>query len=509
MNRFNTIIRSFILLLTVAFVSCDDTTGNLGGSLTDIYDTLDFEVVNFRASTESVAIDSILTRSANSYLGCVKDPETNSYVRCNYMTQFHCFDDYEFPEESDIVSRANGAVIADSCVVVISYNTFFGDSLATMRCTLHELAKPMKEGEAFYSSYSPIDNGYVRNEAGSLHISRTYSIADLRIDESKRKEAEFIPYLQIKLNQPYTDKDGNEYNNYGTYIMRKYYESKKNFHNSYTFINNVCPGFYIESTGGSGSMMNVYVTQMTVYFTYKSDGKNLNGVANFSGTSEVIQKTDVVQDKDAVKSIAEDSKDFTYLKTPAGIFTRVILPVDSIARDTLYKDRYVLRNDSLSTARMTIHRINNTDPSLRNLSIPKTLLAIPDTMKESFFMNNQVADYRKTFLVTYDSKSNSYTLGNIGGMITAMAVEKHSYITEYNKDKSESEKLTSEGYNKKFPNWNKFLLIPVTTEYTSAGNSNVLTSVKHDTSLTSTKLEGGVNNPGAIKLSVIYSKFQR
>ncbi len=104
----------------------------------------------------------------------------------------------------------------------------------------------------------------------------------------------------------------------------------------------------------------------------------------------------------------------------------------------------------------------------------------------SFLENDNIANYKTSFLASYASRNNTYTFSNIAGMITAM----------------KQKKGTS-------PNWNKAVIVPVTTTYTMVGTSSVLTRVVHDMSLTSTKLIGGSNNPyGGIKLNVVYSKFK-
>ena len=60
--------------------------------------------------------------------------------------------------------------------------------------------------------------------------------------------------------------------------------------------------------------------------------------------------------------------------------------------------------------------------------------------------------------------------------------------------------------NRRSPDWNKVVLIPVTVTYNSSGT---LTKVVHNMSLSSTKLIGGPDNPNEpIKLNVIYSRFK-
>ena len=54
-------------------------------------------------------------------------------------------------------------------------------------------------------------------------------------------------------------------------------------------------------------------------------------------------------------------------------------------------------------------------------------------------------------------------------------------------------------------NWNKVVIIPVTTSTMTISSSTYLTGIYHDLSIKSTKLVGGKT---PIKLTVVYSKFK-
>lgn len=53
------------------------------------------------------------------------------------------------------------------------------------------------------------------------------------------------------------------------------------------------------------------------------------------------------------------------------------------------------------------------------------------------------------------------------------------------------------------------LLVPVTANYTTYNSTAILSSVTPDTSLSTAKLVGGPNNPDAIEISVVYSRYTR
>jgi hypothetical protein len=185
----------------------------------------------------------------------------------------------------------------------------------------------------------------------------------------------------------------------------------------------------------------------------------------------------VVNDKEALKRLAADNT-CTYLKTPAGIFTEVTLPVDEI-----YNGH---ENDSINSAKVVFTCINNKVESDYSLSAPSTLLMIPLDSLHSFFDNEDIANYRTSFLATLNTSSNTYTFNNVSSLVKAMYANK----------------------NNGSANWNKAVLVPVQTTYSSLGNnSTVLTSVINDMAMSSTRLVGGSENTNSpIRISVVYSK---
>lgn len=475
------------MLASLIFVSCDDTTGDIGSSLIDNMDHLEVTTDTFTVSTRSIVADSVLSKNVTGYLGKVRDPETGAYLSSDFMTQFYTFEDFNLPKKDSIRSLKDGEVVADSCEIRLYYQNYYGDSLATMKLAAYELSKPMPESAKYYSNFDPQKEGYVRN--GGMTVNKMYTLADKNVDLKKRNESDYIPNICIRLDKEYTDKDGKKYNNFGTYILRKYYENPKNFKDAYTFIHNVVPGFYFKTKSGLGAMAYVYLSQLNVYFrhsykgTVTTDGAEKDtlytgtGMAAFPGTEEVLQTSHVENDKGTINTLASNDS-CTYIKSPAGIFTEMTLPVDEIVNNH--------ENDTINSAKVVLTRINNANHDNEyTLGIPQTLLMIPRSELYSFFEQNKVADYKTSFLAAFNSSSNTYSFNNIGSLIKHLSK---------NADRSKND-------------WNKVVIIPVTT--TTNSQTGELTNVTHDMSMTSTRLVGGSKNPyGDIKISVIYSKFK-
>lgn len=483
-----------LLFAAFALVACDDNTDTLGQSLISDLDNLEVSTDTFTVSTRSILADSVLSRNAMGYIGQVRDPETGAYIKSNFMTQFHTLENYEFPASNLIQSLgSNGEIQADSCNLILFYDTFYGDSLTPMRLSVKEMSVPMTEAEDYYSNYDPEDKGLVRSDG--VAENKVYTLSDRSLSASTRFSSSFTPSVTIPLDKEYTDTAGNTYNNYGSYIMRKYYEDPTYFKNSIRFINHVVPGFYIKSTGGLGSMANIYSTQLNVYFRYTESDTTAVGMASFAGTEEVLITSNVNNDKERLQELANDET-CTYLKTPAGIFTEVTLPVEEI-----YNGH---ETDSINSAKIYFTRINDNTSSEWNFPVPQTLLMVPKDDLQTFFANDEIADNRTSFLATYSSTYNRYTFSNISNLIKNMYQKKLAGTAS--------------------EDWNKVVLVPVTTTYysatssssyyyyyysTSSTSSQVLTKVVHDMSLGSTRLVGGANSAhGTPTISVVYSKFK-
>ncbi|MBR5689726.1 MAG: DUF4270 domain-containing protein, partial [Prevotella sp.] len=408
----------FLVSAAAIFASCDDTTNDIGTSLLHNMDNLAVTTDSFVVSSRSIAADSVYSRATTGYLGRIKDPETGTYVTGNFMTQFHMLEDYAnlFPKADSIVSRIDGQIVADSCEIRLFYSNFYGDSLATMKLTVHEMAKPMLENQKYYSSFDPKAEGYLRSDG--IHQGKAYTLVDLALSGEERQSSNYTNNIRIVLDKEYTDRDGNTYNNFGTYLLNTYYKNPSAFGNSLKFMNEILPGFYFEHTGGIGSMAYVGLTRLNVYYRFLDSDTVCVGAASFAGTEEVLQATKIENDKQKIKSLVADNT-CTYLKTPAGIFTELTLPVDEILRGH--------EKDSLNTAKIVLPLINNEKQSDYAFTAPTSLLMIPRDSLYSFFEHNQLVNSRSSFLASNTvSTSNSYTFNNISQLINLMNANRSS-----------------------------------------------------------------------------------
>lgn len=490
-----------VVLTAMAFSSCDENTASIGQSLTSDEDQLDVTAEVFDVQTRTVIADtifdntsdehlgSVFTQGGTCYLGMVRDPETQADVKSEFATQFHILDVTTIPEAKKFLSIADGKPIADSCDLILYVSNPFNteDTLASVKMTVHELEQTLEPGLKYYSDFNPIKLGMVRQEG--LNKNKMFSYRNLLDKDSLRGTSSYLNNIRISLNEPYTDKEGLMYNNYGTYIIRKYHEHPEYFNNSYAFSHHVCPGFFFEITDGYGFHAKVSNIGLRLYYTIQGDTSVVNSGITLAGTREVQQSTLITNNKQAIKKLAEETT-HTYIKSPAGLFTEVTLPIKDIKKDHI--------SDSLIAAKISFQRINDESNDSRMFGIPNTLLMVQEDSLKSFFEGNNVPDLTSSFYANYNyisstySATNTYNFVNISSLISKMWNQYQEGI------KNDAE------WELKHPNWNKVLLVPISYE---SGSS---TNAQHDMSLTSTRLVGGANNPyDAVKINIVYAKFKR
>mgnify|MGYP001050617454 FL=1 len=468
-----------LVIAALTFAACDDTTEGIGGSITNKIDNINISNSAFNVTTKSIVAGAVLSRNNTGLIGKMKDPETGNYVKGDYMTQLSVLPTFSV-DTLDIKKANNGSIEADSCYLLVSYNASYGDTIAPMKVTAYEMTEPMAEDQEYYSNYDAFKNGKVSES--NPHWSSNYNLSN----------TSDVKNFKIYLNKEYK-KDGKTYKNYGSYILQTYAEHPEYFKTNFKFLNNVCPGFYIKNVGGTGNMAKIWNTELIFY--WKKTIKAKDGVTDstgigynrFDGTEEVLQLNKIENDTEKLEQLASQ-EDWTYLKSPAGIFTEVTLPIDDIMKGH--------EKDTLNTATISFPRLNNVDEdNPYNFATPSTILMVQKDSLQSFFEKSKLADSRTSYTASYSSTGtykNAYTFQNIANLVSAMYK---------NKGKGE--------------NWNKVVLVPVNVITTTQGYTTVISKINHDMSLASTRLKRGVittdssgKKTSPIQIKVIYSKFK-
>ena len=467
MKKLIYILPAIFTLLT--FVQCDDTTESVGSSIIPTKDIITAKTEYFKATSRTImANDSILANTGVVYLGRYTDEESGTVFTSGFITQFGCNEDYGFPE--------NG-VLGDSATYTklrLYFEEYYGDSLNAMQCEVYALDQTLEEGTPYYTNLDPTE--FYSPDAEPL-AKKTFNAIDYTLHDTILNGENYSRHIEIPLP-----------NHIGNSFISKYYEKdsegnhigKEHFANSEVFIKDVFKGIYVKCTQGDGTVLKVYRTRLDIGFKHyiKSSSGELDSIqalsAPFYSGKEVLQVNNF--DNDDLTPLANE-QEHTYLKTPAGLYTEVTLPILDIVGP-----------DTINSAKITFTRYNETAGYTRTPHT--TLLMVRKCDMYKFFLKNKLADSKTSFTTTFASSTNEYTFNNIASLIKACYKDYQDGIAENPNWEAEN------------PDWNKIVLIPVSTTLDS---NKAIVKISHDINISSVRLRGGTEYE--IPIEVITSRF--
>ena len=414
-------------------------------------DTLKVFYNSYTANTQTYEVtEPILARTSTSYLGQFTDPETGTSMKADFIVQYH-------------ITELSGGLFPDNVVddyvtemeVLLYVNSFIGDSLASFKVSVYDLDTGLDSNADFYTDIDPTD---YYDETSAPLASKWYTLSDRILEQSDREASGYLRSIRISLPREV-----------GQAIYDAYKADKSKFSSTYQWLNSGLPcskGLYFKLEYGEGAVAYIDFTEVRIKFnSYDEYGNEVSKYTSLSSTEEVIEVTSF--EGSDLSQLAADAS-CTYVKSPAGLFTQVTLPIDQLSV-----------TDTINSASISFTRYNDTADSQFKLGIPQTLLMVRyDDYKNGFFEKYYVADDKTSYVTTFSSSNNSYTFSNIARLISVCLNERLS------------------GTNS--ANYDKVLLIPVVTTYDTSKN---LVNLNHDF---------GFNQVRMVKdteLNVIYSRF--
>ncbi|MCL2651023.1 MAG: DUF4270 domain-containing protein [Candidatus Azobacteroides sp.] len=374
-------------IFTLGFIACEDDLSPVGMSIQPKDDRIDVytDTVSFTSSTQ--LLDSIFIKTVAGSLGNFDDP-TYGNIKCGYLCNFYTSPDSVF---RPIVNEDK----IDSVILNLYYSSYVGDSLAPMEATVYEVTDTLRKN--FYSNVDP--RVYTTNNKTIL-AKKTYTARNMNVPDSLNST---LKTLSIKLPVFVGDKIYKEWKD-GNRDTFKYLE------NFFGFF----PGIYIESTYGSGNILNITGTDMFVYYTSRLARDNGEIVpdslacAYFPASPEVTQLNKFESKFDNQKLI---DPNYTYLKTPAGVITQLEIPLQEIVNK-------VGAGRTFNNVKLALDVTEQPDIWDYTMSIPKEVVLIsPDSVKPFFEKPGPEGKTFAYYASLTTSSAYKYDFGNIAALI--------------------------------------------------------------------------------------------
>lgn len=506
----------FIALLGALAASCSDNSGSLGLNMFPESDlTISGNSITFDVTTQSAVDENVFAKTSIGYVGRFTDPDFG-YYESGFLAELHCQDGFKFPavcdpNNEDDRNNTEALMVSDKIYrteLVLSYTEYFGDSLTASRMSVYQLNKAIDKDAAYYTNIDPTEYYSTSDLLGR----KAYTAVDLSVRDSIRNLSTYVPAVTVTLPTELGQK-----------ILEKSRECEKSGTEFADAFKDMFKGIYVKNDYGDGTIL--YIDQVAlnvIYECYIRDSdtgeilKTYDEAADSTGysyrtfvaTKEVIQANSFKGDTDILKKKVEETG-WTYIKTPAGIYTQATLPFDKFEEE--------LPNDTLNVVSLSFTNYNqlssNSATSAYEMSAPSYVLLVREKDKTSFFKENKLVDNTTSYYAAHNGvNNNQYTFSNIVSLVNYCLAEKkaaeeqlanYGYISDV-KDASGKPVTTIEQW-KEATKWDKVAIIPVSVD--SDSNSN-LVSIQNDLKPGYAKLKGGPSG-SKLSLEVTYTSFNK
>ncbi|SEF74857.1 MULTISPECIES: DUF4270 domain-containing protein [Parabacteroides] len=348
----------------------------------------------FHIKASTIQMDSIYAKTEYGLLGDIYDPLYGN-LKSDYICQFYCPEDYQFKHKP-----LDGKIDSVDFKIKYSASSWIGDSLAPMRAEIFQVTSPLTNN--YYTNIDPKDYCNMQISLGA----QTYTAFDPSITDSLRKNGLDVDgtyaYPNVTIRMPKE-------------LGQKFYDETINnpgtFKNQDSF-NKFFPGLYVTNTYGTGNILFVDRSSFTIYYKYTVTGSAgqdsiVKGYERFNVTKEVIQ-LNRFKNTDMTELLKPNDK-YTYIKSPAGVCTQIVLPAKDIIS--------VVQGRILTNLPLTMKAMPQPNWQYA-LTPPPYLLLLPQDSVKGFFEKNQIENNKTSFLSgTYDASTRSYTFGNISNIL--------------------------------------------------------------------------------------------
>lgn len=365
--------QSIVLLFLVSLLtfSCTDNISDLGIKIQPSSDNITVGTDTFHVITENVFIDSIFAKQDSFLLGTFYDTKYGS-TQADILAQVNCPIDYQYPPGS----------VVDSVLAVLTYKSWFGDSYSPMEVSIYQ----MDNNRTFdYSTLYPtnLDPSYytTRKELIGHRIFSAKDASKLLTDTTT---------VVFKLS----DKFRNWFVNAGSdnviNVDPKTYSSESNFTDFFS-------GMYITPDFGAATMLNVRQVDIELYYHYNHTVKSSSGVDSlvtssyvipFPANSEVRQVNRFLHpESETIKLKLAQNEDVNYISSPAGIQTRVTVPLKRMKQKM-----ESVTGGKKQTLNSAILRVYATEIDTSALAEPvvSNMLLIKESAIDRFFNKNEL-----------------------------------------------------------------------------------------------------------------------
>lgn len=464
-------------MLAALMASCDTDLAGIGSSILTPGDSIVVKADTFSLNSRIDSSSAIVSLPDSALLGELESDYGT--IRAEILTQLTCPEGYEYPSNA----------VIDSISLFFYYTSWVGDGYAPLSVNVYEMDGKQLNYSRQYKTDINLSDYCSRTK--SILRNRRIIVASEKRDSMLSSSNVYVPMVRMM-----TDSTSDFFRRFSA--IRKFTTQDE--------FNKQFKGLLLETDFGSATMLNVKDIAMGVYyhFSYDKAGRDttVNDIKVFYANSEVrtVNRISYI-DKDALlQNLANDSTRYNYIIGPAGVHTRISLPVRQMEQrmhqnlietifstgDTLIKRPYV----NLAELRVDVENVFSGSASTltRNdwLQPAPYMLLVRDASAERVLKGSEIPTDTCAIVGTLTQGTDS--LGN------------PTYYYSYDL----ATLLTYELRKDSTPAWLDMRLVPVNVQTATTSSTTIISSVKEAQTLSATKIRSAASG---LTLKMVYSGF--
>lgn len=473
MRRYFITILIILSALICAFLAgCKSDSTTTGGDVLDDADAIIVLADTFSLRSEIDSCEAYTSQADSFLLG---ELETDyGLIRASILTQLACPEGYSYPEGTTI----------DSVCLFMYYSSWVGDDRSPIALNAYLMDRGTFDYARPYPTNLNIDDYCSRTK--SILVNHRIVVASEKLDSILNSNNQYVPMLRMRLNDDFASQFGS---------IRSF-ESQEDFNRQFN-------GLLLETSFGSSTVLNISDIAMGVYyhFTYSKAGRDttVNDMKAFYANSEVrtINHLEYRDRSEWLDSLRNDSAKYNYIIAPAGINTRLRLPMAQMVEIVNSRMQYD-HNGVITEKRPYVNRallkinVNNvftgtsTDKTRNDWLQPAAyMLLVREQSMERFFANKELPSDTCAILCSLTQGTDS-----VGDTEYYYSYDLSDLLTYQLRQETPDETLD-------------MILMPVSVT-TGNASSTVITSVKQQQTLSATQVRSAQNG---MSLEVVYSGF--
>ena len=452
-----------LLAVMLLWTACKDDVTTTGESILDENDAIIVLADTFSISSAVDSCDAIISQADSFLLGEI---ETDyGVLRASVLTQLACPEGYTYPEGFTV----------DSICLFMYYSSWVGDDKSPLAINAYLMDKNTFRYNSTYPTDLNIDDYCTRSK--SILTNHRIVVASEKRDSIRNTNGQYIPMVRMRVNDDFMQDFASITN----------FESQDKFNEQFK-------GLLLETSFGSATMLNISDVALGVFyhFQYNKAGKDttVSDMKAFYANSEVRTVNQLVyrDKKEWVEALQQDSDTYNYIIAPAGVYTRLRIPMEQIT-DKIFT-RTELKRPYVNKAEIRVS-VMNMDPDNNDRNdwlLPSShMLLIKEKSMTRFFKNRELPSDTCALLGQLTQGVDS-----VGDAIYYYSYDMSDFLTNQLR-KEENDSILN------------MLLVPVTINTTTTNTSaNAVTSVRQQQTISATKIRSAKNG---MKLEIVYSGF--